>query len=93
MAVSKALAQIKREKKKFIGFIGGYLIDDGALTLEELDRGILRQMRLAEQGQITKLGQVLIDMGYISQVDLARAMERHSTDEARSKSKGGSKKK
>ena len=50
MNLSKALAHIRREKKKFIGFIGGYLIDDGVLTLEELDRGILRQMRLAEEG-------------------------------------------
>ena len=90
MATSRALSQIKKEKKKFIGFIGGYLIEDGALTLEQLDRGLLRQLNLAEAGHLVRLEQVLMDMGYISQPDVVRAMERHQKDQARLR---GSKKK
>ena len=93
MATSKALAQIRREKKKFVGFIGGYLIDAGVLTLEQLDRGILRQIRLAEEGQVTKLGQVLIDLGYITRADLARAIERRTSDQSKLKAPSGRKRK
>jgi hypothetical protein len=85
MATAKTLAHIKKEKRKFIGFIGGYLIDDGVLTLEELDRGLLRQLHLAEDGRVTKLGDVLIDMGYISRADLTRALQRWATDQAKVK--------
>ena len=92
MTTAKALAQIKKEKKKFIGFIGGYLIDAGVLTLEELDRGILRQIRMAEEGHVAKLGQVLIDMGYITQADLASAMQRRMSDQAKLKGQSGKKK-
>ena len=93
MAISKALAQIKKEKKRFIGFVGGYLIDDGVLTLEQLDRGIVRQIRLAEQGQVTKLGQVLIDLGYITPTDLARALQQRAADQAAMKVRSGKKRK
>jgi len=92
VATAKALAQIKKEKKKFIGFIGGYLIDAGVLTLEQLDRGILRQIRLAEEGRVSKLGEVLIDLGYITQTDLARAMQHRQSDQAKLRSPSGKKK-
>ena len=92
MTTAKALAQIKREKKKFIGFIGGYLIDAGVLTLEELDRGILRQIHLAEEGRVSKLGEVLIDLGYITSADLTSAMQRRLTDQSKLKSYGSKKK-
>lgn len=93
MATQQALAQIKKEKKKFIGFIGGYLIDDRVLTLEQLDRGILRQMYLAEEGRVIKLGQVLVEMGFVTQADLARAMERHAADQVHLKKPASKKKK
>lgn len=92
MATAKTLAQIKKEKKKFIGFIGGYLIDAGVLTLEELDRGILRQIRMAEEGHVTKLGQALIDLGYITQADLASAIQQRVSDQAKLKGPSGKKK-
>lgn len=76
---TKSLAQTKK-KRRLVGFIGGYLIDDGALTLDELDRGILRQMDLAQQGHVTRLGQVLVEMGYITTEQLDRALKRHARD-------------
>jgi len=92
VATTKALAQIKKEKKKFIGFIGGYLIDAGVLTLEQLDRGILRQIHLAEEGRVIKLGEVLIDLGFITQADLTRAMQHRLSDQAKLKSHNAKKK-
>ena len=83
MATAKTLAKIRKEKRKFIGFIGGYLIDAGVLTLEELDRGILQQLRLAEEGQVAKLGEILIDLRYITPADLASAMQRRASDQAK----------
>jgi hypothetical protein len=85
MATSRTLSKIKKEKKKFIGFIGGYLIDHSALTLEQLDRGLLQQLRLAEQGHLVRLEQVLMDLGYITQPDVIRAMEHFQKDQARLK--------
>lgn len=90
MPTSRTLAQIKKEKKKFIGFIGGYLIEDGALTLEQLDRGLLQQLNLAEAGHLVRLEQVLMDLGFIALPDVVRAMERHQKDQARFR--GGKKK-
>lgn len=83
MTTSKALAQLRKEKKRFVGFIGGYLIDDGALTLEQLDDGILRQIRLAEEGKATKLGEVLIDLGFITRADLKHAIQRRVADQSK----------
>lgn len=79
---TRSLAQIKR-KKKVVGFIGGYLIDDGALTLEELDHGLLRQINLALQGRAPRLGQILIELGYITTAELELALKRHDRDKLR----------
>lgn len=83
MAATSRLAHVKKEKKKFIGFIGGYLIDDGVLTLEQLDKGLLQQLQLAEDGHLTRLEQVLMDLGFIRQSDVVRALERYQKDLAR----------
>jgi hypothetical protein len=69
-------------KRRIIGFIGGYLIQAGALTLEQLDRGLDNQLRLSAQGRQLRLGQVLIEMGTISQQQLALALERQAAEEA-----------
>jgi hypothetical protein len=82
-AITKSLGQI-RKKKRIIGFIGGYLIDDGALTLEELDRGLVKQMNLALHGRPPRLGQVLIELGLITLHELERAVERQARDRASS---------
>ena len=74
---TKTLSQI-RKKKRLIGFIGGYLIDDGALTLEELDDGLLQQLSLAQQGRAMRLGEVLVDLGYVTPKQVDRAVERHA---------------
>ncbi len=88
---TKSLTQI-RKKKKLVGFIGGYLIDDGALTLEELDHGLLRQMNLALQGHAPRLGQVLIELGYVTTAQLDLAAKRQARDKSHASSRTGKKK-
>ncbi|MBI4786108.1 MAG: hypothetical protein HY782_03560 [Chloroflexi bacterium] len=68
--------------RRIIGFIGGYLIDDGALRLEDLDRGLEMQLRLAAQGRQARLGEVLIEMGIITREQLARALKRQAHEES-----------
>ena len=68
--------------RRIIGFIGGYLIDDGALTLPDLDRGLERQLRLAAQGRQARLGEVLIEMGIITPEQLDGALKRQAKEEA-----------
>ena len=59
--------------RRIVGFIGGYLVEDGAVTLADLDRGLDMQLRLAAQGRHVRLGQVLIEMGIITAEQLEHA--------------------
>ncbi len=68
---------------RVVGFIGGYLIDDGVLTLEQLDRALQRQIELGLQGQVMLLGQVLILMGLVTPDQLERALKRQAEDRKR----------
>lgn len=68
--------------RRIIGFIGGYLVEDGAVTLADLDRGLDMQLRLAAQGRHIRLGQVLIEMGIITPEQLERALARQAREES-----------
>jgi hypothetical protein len=76
-------AWIEEERtRRIIGFVGGYLIADSALTLEELDRGLEQQLRLSARGREMRLGQVLIEMGLVTRDQLERALKQQELDEA-----------
>ena len=75
----------KERTRRIVGFIGGYLIEDGACTLADLDRGLDRQLRLSAQGKQMRLGEVLIEMGIITRAQLERALERQAKEEADAK--------
>ncbi len=62
------------------GFIGSYLIADGALTLAGLDRGLERQLQLSGHGRPMLLGEVLIEMGLITREQLDHALGRQARD-------------
>ena len=55
-------------------FIGNYLLEDRALTLEDLDRALQTQLELAIRGQLIKIGYVLVHMGVITPQQLRRAL-------------------
>ncbi len=76
----------KERSRPTAGFIGGYLIEDGAINLADLDRGLDRQLQLAAQGREMRLGEVLIEMGVITREQLERALARQAGEE-RQKSK------
>lgn len=68
--------------RRIVGFIGGYLVEDGAVTLADLDRGLDMQLRLAAQGRHVRLGQVLIEMGIITPEQLEHALARQAREES-----------
>ncbi len=73
---------IKQERtRRIIGFIGGYLIADGIISLADLDRGLEVQLRLAAQGRQVRLGEVLIELGLITREQLDQELERQSREE------------
>jgi hypothetical protein len=67
--------------RRIIGFIGGYLIEDRVVTLEDLDRGLEMQLRLSAEGRQIRLGEVLIEMGLLTRAQLDRALERQGKEE------------
>jgi hypothetical protein len=74
---------IKEERRRrIVGFVGGYLIEDGAMTLEDLDRGLEMQLRLSAQGRQLRLGEVLIEMGIITREQLERALAHQAREES-----------
>jgi len=68
------------DSERLIGFIGGYLIDQGTITLEQLDRALIYQVELALQGEKLSIGQVLQQLGYVTPQELARAARRQQQD-------------
>jgi hypothetical protein len=69
--------------RRIVGFVGGYLIDMGAIALEDLDRGLEEQLRLAAQGRDVRVGQVLIELGLITPAQLQEALALQSREEKR----------
>lgn len=55
-------------------FLGNQLIKLGIITEEQLDEALRQQKKLEEQGNKGMLGQILVDMGYCTQEDVAHAM-------------------
>ena len=57
-----------------VSYLGNQLIKLGKITPDELDRALLEQKKLEESGNKGRLGQILVDMGYCTQEDVALAM-------------------
>lgn len=75
------MASIREERiRRIKGFISGYLFEAGAITLEQLDAALERQLELIAQGRPLRLGEVLVEMGAITREQLVQAQNRDSTD-------------
>ncbi len=68
-------------KREFRKYIGNYLLEDQAIGLEDLDRALQKQITLATQGQVLKIGDVLVEMGLITRAQLDSALARQIRDE------------
>lgn len=67
-------------RSAIVGFIGGYLIDQGTLTLEQLDTALLYQIRLAETGEHVPLEDALMRLRLADKGDIASAKARQQHD-------------
>ena len=67
--------------RRIIGFVGGYLIEFGAITFEDLDRGLEGQLRYAVLGRDLRIGEVMIEMGIITRAQLDRALGLQKSEE------------
>jgi hypothetical protein len=68
-------------KRRIKGFISGYLLESGLITIEQLDMGLERQLELIVQGRVLRLGEVLVETGAITREQLEQAQTRMWTDE------------
>lgn len=59
-------------------FLGNQLIKLGKITPEQLKIALKQQKIMEEKGTKGRLGQILVDMGFCSQEDVAHAMARKS---------------
>lgn len=69
--------------------IGRYLVETGALTEADLARALAKQAELQARGERKRLGDVLLEMGLISEARLEQALMQllhDSTTAARSSS-------
>ncbi len=79
-AGAQAPSRNNRRHSGIVGFIGGYLIDQGTLTLEQLDTALLHQLRLAETGENVPLEDVLLRLRMATDQEIASAREKHRRD-------------
>jgi hypothetical protein len=70
----------RQDKSGIVGFIGGYLIDQGVLSLEGLDQALKRQIELANQGRALPLDRILVEMGFASEAEVKLALARQAAD-------------
>lgn len=67
-------------KRAFRQYIGNYLLDSGAITLDDLDRALANQLAWAAQRRPLKIGAVLLEMKLITREQLERALARQAQD-------------
>jgi len=67
--------------RPFHRFIGNYFLDDGIITLEDLDRALVKQLAWAVQGRPLKIGEVLMEMRLITRAQLNDVLARQAQDE------------
>lgn len=59
--------------------LGEFLVEEGFVTDEQLERGLARQERIRRM----KIGEILVEMGVLGHGDLMRAVEQHLSGVAR----------
>ncbi len=58
----------------FKNYLGEQLIQKNKITREQLEQALLKQMQLQKAGNMTKIGTVLVDMGFCGENDVAEAL-------------------
>ena len=60
--------------------LGEYLIEDGVLTKEQVDRALARQREMSARGDTKRLGDIALEMGLITREQLQSAVARQQKD-------------
>lgn len=58
-----------------VRLLGEILVHRGAINEDQLEGALTRQRELAEKGERKRVGELLIDMGFITDHDFQRAYE------------------
>ena len=56
--------------------LGEYLVEDGALTEEQMQRALARQHELQARGDRKRIGDVLLELGLVTAEQLQAALDR-----------------
>ena len=72
--------KLTKKTAPLVGFIGGYLVDQGAITLTQLDEALRRQLEWGMQSRSMPLDQVLVEMGYVTPAQVEQAMKEQKAD-------------
>jgi signal transduction histidine kinase len=57
--------------------IGDYLVDEGHITIKQLGHALHIQKKMSRSGEQILVGELLVDLGYISREQLDRAITQH----------------
>lgn len=60
--------------------LGQYLIEDGVIDAEQLDRALARQRELSGRGTAKRIGEVLMDMGLATEDQLQIVLDRQQLE-------------
>jgi hypothetical protein len=74
-----------RQKAAYIPHLGEFLVEQGLITKAQLEAGLERLQSLHDQGnpQQKKLGQILLELGYLSQSALDRVLVQQQAEFSR----------
>lgn len=64
--------------KRTIPFLGEYLLQEGMITRQQLEMALRRHEELARRGQPKQMGQVMVELGYITQAQLETWLNRQT---------------
>lgn len=69
---------VSHPTKRTIPFLGEYLLQEGMITHQQLDMALRRHEELARRGQPKQMGQVMVELGYITQAQLENWLNRQN---------------
>jgi tetratricopeptide (TPR) repeat protein len=64
--------------KRAIPFLGEYLLKEGLITQQQLDMALRRHKELAQRGSPKQVGQVMVELGYLTQAQLEKWLQMQS---------------
>ena len=70
----------KSSANKAVPFLGEYLLKQGVITQQQLEMALRRHQDLAKRGSRKRVGEVMIELGYINQKQLDGWLQQQTGD-------------